>query len=276
MPYVTLEANFNLVKSVFYFLKVMKKKRRHLSWIPRIGLINFLNIFVNRLRKRWKSRVYNKMLQLSTVEDKFTEIYKQNLWSSDESLSGEGSELSYTQPLRNWLVINLPKLGVKDFVDAPCGDFNWMKTVVGDVHLNYVGIDIVREVVNKNNRLYGSSRAHFFTADIRNDEIPECDLLMVRDCLFHLSFDDIELVLKNINLTEYKYLLTTSHLVAPEFQNKNIRTGDFRLINLFSAPFCFSEQQVLDRVRDCPVGYSPGREMLLIEKRFVPTKLTFK
>ena len=51
-------------------------------------------------------------------------------------------------------------------------------------------------------------------------------------------------------------------------------TGDFRIIDLFSEPFNFDPKLVSDRVNDYPIGYPTKREMILVEKQFVPTSLS--
>ena len=173
-----------------------------------------------------KRKAYKRMLRLDNMSEKFTEIYKNNFWSSKESSSGKGSEISYTQPLRSWLIKHIPKYKVKKFVDAPCGDFNWMKNVLLKLNINYVGLDIVESIIKRNTLIYGNKNIKFQITNICEDEIPCCDLFMVRDCLFHLSYDDIEKFLKNLERTDYKYLLTTTHLVDKNFRNKNIASGD--------------------------------------------------
>ena len=213
------------------------------------------------------------MLEFKSSKDRFAEIYKHNIWSSMESRSGEGSEVSYTAPLRKWLIRNINLLNIKTFVDAPCGDFNWMKLVLPKVNIDYKGLDIVDSVIEQNNALYASDKIKFEVADICEDRLPDCDIIMVRDCLFHLSYEDINSFLINLSKTNYKYLLTTTHMVDKNFKNSNIRTGDWRLIDLFSNPFFFDTQKVKARVDDFPEGHASKREMLLLEKDFVPSKL---
>jgi len=220
-----------------------------------------------------KRNFYQKMLKLKDPKEKFSEIHKNNLWSSRESVSGAGSEVAYTEALRKWLIANIQKLKVKDFVDAPCGDFNWMKLVTPNVDINYIGLDIVNSLVSKNKSEYGSSKVDFRVSNICEDILPACDIIMVRDCLFHLSYFDINSFLNNLARTDYKYLLTTTHKVGPDFKNSNIITGDFRIIDLFSEPFNFDSKYISDRVDDYPVGYPQKREMILVEKKFVPTLL---
>lgn len=223
-----------------------------------------------QIRKR---NSYQQMLTLTNSREKFSEIYKNNLWSSSESRSGQGSEISYTESLRKWLISIIQTLKVKDFVDAPCGDFNWMKHVTPNVDINYIGLDIVDSLISNNKSEYGSSKLDFRVANICKDTLPACDMIMVRDCLFHLSYDDINNFLHNLAITDYKYLLTTTHKVEADFQNSNIITGDFRIIDLFREPFNFDPNNIKNRIDDYPKGYSIKREMILVEKNFVPTSL---
>jgi hypothetical protein len=241
--------------------------------LKRDGLLAMLIAIARYPFQIKKRNFYQKMLKLTDPKEKFSEIHKNNLWSSKESVSGAGSEVAYTEALRKWLVANIQKLKVKEFVDAPCGDFNWMKLVTPNVDINYIGLDIVDSLISKNKSEYGSSKVDFRVANICEDVLPACDIIMVRDCLFHLSYSDINSFLNNLARTDYKFLLTTTHKVGPDFKNSNIITGDFRIIDLFSEPFNFDSKYISDRVDDYPVGYPLKREMVLVEKKFVPTLL---
>ncbi len=203
----------------------------------------------------------------------FSRIYRTNSWSSSESRSGKGSEISYTGPLRDWLCEQIPLRQIKSIVDAPCGDFHWIPLVLEQVDVDYVGIDIVSSLIQKNTQLYESPKVKFLSGDLRHAEIPPCDLLIVRDCLFHLSFDDIQKVLHNLDRAKYKYLLTTTHLVSDTHLNSDIRSGGFRLIDLFSPPFNFDSSLIVGRVLDCPDDASVQREMILVKKHDVPVHL---
>ena len=237
------------------------------------GLVALLVVAIKNV-VNFKSRgAWWKVLQLPTLESRFSEIYEKNLWSSKESPSGLGSELVSTESLSGWLVEHIPSLGVKVFVDAPCGDFNWMQHVLKFVNVDYLGLDIVPSLIEKNNRFYSTGTIRFKVANICEDIIPSCDLVMVRDCLFHLSYDDINKFLDNLAGVEYKYLLTTTHIMNRGFVNSDIISGDFRQIDLFSSPFNFDKRKVADRIPDVPKGEKVTREMILVQKRFVPNRL---
>jgi hypothetical protein len=240
------------------------------------GLMGFLLIVVRYLSNYKKRRYMRDVLRKDNMEEKFQLIYERELWGSKESKSGLGSELEYTLPLRSWLIENIPMLDVKKLIDAPCGDFNWMRFVLEEVNVEYLGLDIVDSIVKRNNLLFSKPNLSFARANICEDAIPGADLIIVRDCLFHLSDRDINDFLENLNKTDYKYLMTTTHIVNDCYQNENIITGDFRIIDLFSSPYSFPLNKVVARVNDYPPNYPIKREMILLEKKDVPKSIYLK
>lgn len=167
----------------------------------------------------------------------FTKIYKSNYWKSSESVSGTGSELIQT----SHLVVNLNQLlrefSIKSILDLPCGDFRWMKNVdLNGVH--YLGGDIVEELIKKNKIEYEHiNYVDFSVINLISDPLPKVDLVIVRDCFVHLSFDDIFLSLNNLRKSGSKYLLTTVFTECGF--NYDIATGDWRRLNFDIKPFFF-------------------------------------
>lgn len=194
----------------------------------------------------------------------FSEIYKKNLWTSGESHSGLGSEVAYTENLIKFLPEVFERFNVKTIVDAPCGDFNWMKHVQLKKNMTYIGVDIVPELVKNNQNTYGNEQYCFTLGDIAKDHLPKADILFCRDCLFHLSNKDIYLVFKNFVESDISLLLTSTHVNNGSFINKDIFSGDFRLIDLFSEPFCLP-RDVHYRIEDFVTPFPP-REMCLWDK----------
>jgi hypothetical protein len=179
------------------------------------------------------------VLPLSSTEDRFTWIYKNNLWNSNESVSGPGSTLKYTENLRKELPNLLSDYSIKKIFDAPCGDFNWMKHLLPNIDVDYIGGDIVLPLIESLNVKYKTHNITFIHIDLTKDPFPKSDLMICRDCLFHLSFEDTKSVLHNFVASGIPYLLTTTHKINNEFVNRNIPTGDFRVINLFAPPYNF-------------------------------------
>ena len=231
--------------------------------------------FKERIRQKEKIADLNLITEKATLKERFNLIHANNFWESKESISGNGSEIHYTEKLRNWMINVLPEYQIKRLTDAPCGDFNWMKLVVSEIEIEYQGFDIVDSLIKNNNALYRSDKVQFDIANICEDKLPDCDLLMVRDFLFHLSYSDINKFLKNIANVNYKYLLTTTHMLDKKFGNKDIKSANFRLIDLFKEPFNFDSKKVINRVDDFPIEESVAREMILICKPDVPKSIKY-
>ena len=170
------------------------------------------------------------------TEQIFTHIFKTNAWRSAESRSGPGSSLKVTKRIRQVIQEILSRHQIRTFLDIPCGDFNWMKEVDLD-GIEYTGADIVADLIANNSRLFGSANIQFQQMDLINSVLPRVDLIMVRDCLVHLSFDDCYSALEGIRNSDSRYFLSTTF---PQIlQNEEIETGDFRRINLQLPPFNF-------------------------------------
>ena len=177
--------------------------------------------------------------RLQGTEAIFRRIYGDNAWVGQESVSGPGSDHARTETIRREIPILLGELGVSSMLDIPCGDFHWMKLVeLNDI--DYVGADIIPELIADIKEEFEEGRRRFVRLDLMRSELPRADLILVRDCLVHLSFDDVRMALRNICQGDPStYLLTTTHPEEP--RNKNILTGDWRPLNLERAPFNFPE-----------------------------------
>ena len=194
----------------------------------------------------------------------FTSIYETNWWGSRESVSGKGSTLSYTENLRHELPDLFRRFSVKTVFDAPCGDFNWMSKVVESSEIRYVGGDIVPQLISNNMATFVSERVEFMQFNIMNDEFPAADVWICRDCLIHFSYADIYRSLRNYIASEIPYILATSHINVSGFLNRDILTGDARLLDLCSFPFFFPVDARY-RIKDW-IKPHPSREMVLWDR----------
>jgi hypothetical protein len=176
------------------------------------------------------------------LQEKFEYIYRENMWGSPESVSGIGSTLLVTTSLRQQLSELCKQFQIRTLIDAPCGDFAWMSVAALPVE-SYLGIDIVESLIAKNQKLYGRQGITFQVGDLTNINPPQVDLLLCRDCLVHLSFDNIRRVLSNFIASNSKYFLTTTF---PENDlNVDIENGDWRMLNLERQPFHFPSPTIL-------------------------------
>jgi len=170
------------------------------------------------------------------MEKIFNHIQQVNLWQSNESASGRGSELECTAIIRSKLPELLQEFNITSILDAPCGDFNWMRHVPL-AQTTYTGVDVVSSLVEQNQQQYGSDTRQFKVADITKDSLPYADLIICRDCLVHLSSWSISQALKQFQQSGAKYLLTTTYPAT--VINHDSPTGSWRALNVSLPPFNF-------------------------------------
>jgi hypothetical protein len=167
----------------------------------------------------------------------FSDIYHGGFFGGDESVSGPGSNLVQTAVLRRELPSLLAELDVRRIIDSPCGDFKWMLAVdFGSIA--YIGADIVEDLIDRNEKKYGSEERKFIVTDIVKDVLPLADLILCRDCFVHLSNRDVMRAIRCFKKSGSRYLLTTTFTALQK--NVDMVTGrGWRPINLILPPFNF-------------------------------------
>lgn len=164
----------------------------------------------------------------------FSGIWKDNFWGNAESRSGSGSTLNATASLREWMPKTLDFLGVRAFADAGCGDLHWMKELTASLRF-YFGFDIVPELVDDLRSRYGDRSNCFFSeTDIVTATLPECDAILCRDCLTHLTPDGALMALKGFRRSGSRFLIATTH---SDGLNVWVRDGAWYPMDLTAAPF---------------------------------------
>ncbi|MCZ2153602.1 MAG: class I SAM-dependent methyltransferase [Bryobacterales bacterium] len=170
------------------------------------------------------------------LRERFSHIYRTNLWGSEESVSGSGSAIDQTAAIRKRLPALLHKYKITSMLDLPCGDFGWMREV-DLTGIDYCGGDIVADLIVQHQRDHEGTGRRFQVLDLTRDPLPRMDLVFCRDCLVHLSFAHIWDAIRNLKASGSEWLLTTTF---PEHRtNHDIDDGDWRLLNLEEPPFCF-------------------------------------
>ena len=183
-----------------------------------------------------------KNLDSLSEKERFTLFYKNSYWKPviGGSLSGSGSSKEATDIIKDELINFIDKYSIKSMLDIPCGDWHWMS----DIDLNgveYIGGDIVKDIIDSNSEKFSSNKTKFFEIDIINDNLPKVDLVFVRDCFVHLEYDDIVKALKNISASGSKYLVSTTfpgHKINGVIVNKD----RWRKLNLTKAPFLLTKE----------------------------------
>lgn len=223
-------------------------------------------MILKKLYRYIKGRIYVYNLKLDNEgknpKEVFSGYWNKNHWSNKESKSGDGSTLLYTEHIRKEIPILLKRLHASSMLDAPCGDFNWFKEIEFDSTISYIGGDIVDDLIDELNEKFGNNDRKFVAIDAVLDKLPDVDIWMCRDLIFHLPTADVIKLIDNFIESNIKYILITSH-AASEIENKDTFIGGFRLINLLKLPFSFPEPEV--RIKDYISGF-PERYLLLYER----------
>lgn len=221
---------------------------------------------IRKLLGNLRTKVYFSRLRLvnqnKSPKEIFTDYWRKNHWKNNESKSGDGSTLLYTEHIRHEIPLLLERLKIKSMLDAPCGDFNWFKEVNLGHSVEYLGGDIVDALVVELNQNYGRKDRVFITLDVINDNLPDVDFWLCRDLIFHLPMADVLGLIERFIDSNIKYLLITSH-TASDVGNEDTFTGGFRLINLSNPPF--SLPAPMEKIKDYIDGF-PERYLLLYSR----------
>jgi 2-polyprenyl-3-methyl-5-hydroxy-6-metoxy-1,4-benzoquinol methylase len=160
------------------------------------------------------------------MKEVFENIYLNNLWNGDESLSGPGSSRKMTYVAQRFI---RDKIAGHTFIlDMGCGDHNWMSQVPLQPGQTYVGIDIVSFVIERNVREWGSDQRLFAFGDFTKYNGRRADVIVCREALQHLAAADVTRALQCFKENSDWLIATT----FPTESLGNTDTGGFYPYNL--------------------------------------------
>ena len=100
--------------------------------------------------------------------------------------------------------------GIRSINDVPCGDFNWMPSLLTrHPDIQYHGYDIVPDIVDQNRRRY--PRYHFTELDLTKQVPLPADLVFCKDLLNHLVNFDVARALRSIRRSGSRYLMASNN-----------------------------------------------------------------
>ncbi|CEM11478.1 unnamed protein product [Vitrella brassicaformis CCMP3155] len=191
--------------------------------------------------------------EISGLGGKFGTIYETGHWGKNaegEGTSGGGSLPEQTVGYRAFLIQFIKDHQITSVVDAACGDWLFSRLIPwADLHVDYTGIDVVKDVVRKNQQRYGSDSIRFHVGSL-TEPLPSADLLIAKDVLQHLSNRLVHKFIRTNLFPErvrggqapgYKYaLITDDHCTSHTsecHENADIENGHWRPFSLQSEPF---------------------------------------
>lgn len=161
--------------------------------------------------------------------DVFAGIYQDGGWYEG---SGPGSTAEATYPWREFLAGYLKAHQIRSVLDVGCGD--WQTAALIDwTGIFYHGIDIVPAVIDANIEKHSGVGVLFECADITACELPDADLIIVKDVLQH--WPDALIHEFGRRLGGRRALIVNDWL--PGLVHADTRLGGYRPLDLARPPF---------------------------------------
>jgi SAM-dependent methyltransferase len=168
----------------------------------------------NLLKSIRKHIAKRKMKEFSSVplEEAFDRIYERGLWSKQgEELSGGGSYGRIADDYVAFLSAFIKRHSINSILDVGCGDFN-IGSRLAPLVKRYTALDVSARIIEINKKRYASlANVEFRQANACTEPLHKADLVTLRQVLQHLTNDQIEMILRNIERSRPRFSLVTEH-----------------------------------------------------------------
>ena len=175
----------------------------------------------------------------------------------EESLCGAGSWKAQAGDARDFIQGAINKYRFETILDLGCGDWNWMEEI-DFKGAQYLGIDCDDQMIQDNSSKYGSDQIKFQVGDIFSIELPEADLVICRDVLFHVRQELSSSLIEKLKTRNRLFFIstsfnqqTTNHEPRPYCK---IEDWGFYRINLLQDPFNLQEKLIDHGIQRLYVG----------------------
>ena len=182
-------------------------------------------------RKVRDKKVAREFFGLSNAEV-FEKIYEEKRWGTSDIKdrkysSGDGTrDKEIVGEYINAVTNFLSKMeNLESGLDLGCGDFS-VGVSFCNLFKDYQAMDVAKNVIEENKEIYKSNNVRFSVLDLTSEQIPQTDVILVRQVLQHLSNTEIKKFIKNIE-GKFRHLIVTESLSKSMFfrPNKDINTG---------------------------------------------------
>ena len=180
-----------------------------------------LPAWIMRLRRNHVAAQERKRFAGLTTRQVFTAVYQEGGFGGSQFqnaalCSGSGSHQPdivepYVKALEQ-VLLSLPKK--PNAVDLGCGDFA-IASRLRRLCDNYIACDIVESVIKRNKQDYRDAAVDFRVLDMIEDELPDGDIVFIRQVFQHLSNRQIGTIIAKVK-DKYRYLVLTEHLPGSE------------------------------------------------------------
>jgi len=183
--------------------------------------------WIMKLRRNYLTVKERRRFAGLSTQEVFTRVYTEGafggsrhpdaIFSSGSGSRDPGIVDTYVEAVRGFLT----SLGERpNVVDLGCGDFS-VGSRVRYLCDNYIACDIVESLIEWNRQRYKNERVDFRILNIIEEDLPDGDIVFIRQVLQHLSNDQILKIISKLP-SKYKYLVLTEHLPSSEMFIHNV------------------------------------------------------
>lgn len=158
-----------------------------------------------------------------TIAEMWEKLYNRVAPENHLSLWIEKEKPRNSEALLALLPVILKRYNVKSFLDVGCSNRYWIKNVDWS-DIRYVGIDIVKQIVDINKSLW--TDLEFYRVNPIEESIKEYgdfDMIFIRNMLIHNTLHGCKSILENVKQSGATYLMaSTSPEIEENIDNKAI------------------------------------------------------
>ncbi len=179
----------------------------------------------------------------------FQRIYQRNLWGFG---SGHGARPRVTKGYRAFVENFIRENAVTSVVDFGCGDWQCSR-LIDWTGADYLGLEVVPELVRRNQARYGRPGIAFAPSPDRLAEVPRADLLLVKHVLQHWPTRLVQDFIVEV-VPKFRSALITNSVEPSHTLNSEIALGEWCALDLRRAPYGYDVPAVFSF--DVPAAWS--------------------
>lgn len=134
--------------------------------------------------------------------------------------SGTGTANPNTSIYLDNLIAFIKEHKVQKILDIGCGDFSIMKQLTERVNVDYIGGDVVEDLIQHHQEKFQNTSTHFIKLNAIEDDLPDAELVTIRQVLQHLNNNQIQTILDKV--AKFKYVLITEHVPITDNAEYNL------------------------------------------------------
>ncbi|HYD49649.1 MAG TPA: class I SAM-dependent methyltransferase [Terriglobales bacterium] len=201
----------------------------------------------------------------------FESVYADSVWGAggaDQFYSGVGSDGDMLEPYARVVRALLEEKQIRAVVDVGCGDYR-VGGAIRTAGTDYIGVDIVPALIERNRRLFGDAKTQFVCLDAVVAPLPDGDLCILKQVLQHLSNAEIARILSRTK--KFRYLLVTEFWPAssPSFRPNRDKPTDASTRGYLGSgvyphlpPFSYGTPQIRLEMPVNTIDTAPGEQLI--------------